>query len=125
VTRAERRLVAAVRAALTPDLLRPAFRGRPTNPTYGHCYHAAEALYALLGGRAAGYGVRRAVDAAGVPHYWVVTAAGAVLDPTAEQYTSEGRTPPYAAGKGVGFRRASNAARTLIARVRERDAKRC
>ncbi len=101
-------VVDAVKSVLTLDLLRPEYRIRPENPMFGHCFHASEALYYLLGGKAAGYRIRRAIDWSDVPHYWVISPTGENLDPTADQYYSIARLPPYdLAGRGAGIRRAS------------------
>lgn len=44
----------SVRAALTPELLKPEYRDHP-RPYAGHCYVASEAYFHLMGGSAAGY----------------------------------------------------------------------
>jgi hypothetical protein len=104
-------------SCLSRDLLREEYADQPDNPLYGHCFHACEALFDLLGGYAAGYRVRRGIDDRGIKHYWLVREDGQILDPTAGQYTSLGRVPPYAKGKGTAFRNISNSAKLLLARV--------
>ena len=94
--------IQAVRAVLTPTLLKPAFRRRVeggAHPMTGHCYVAAEAVYVLLGGRAAGLKPASGVHEGGT-HWWLVTAAGEIIDPTADQFV----TPvPYLQGRCRGF----------------------
>jgi len=92
--------VALVRAVLTPDLLRPEWRAgwSPENPAFGHCAGASEAVYFLLGGPKAGIKAWVARDSDGRTHWWLQDARGVRIDPTADQYTSVGRTPPYERG---------------------------
>lgn len=111
----------AVQAVLTPDLLREPYRSEytPTNPTAGHCYIAAEALWHLLGGPASGYKPMTARDPDGGTHWWLQDAQGEPLDPTAAQYLTDGLQPPYHLGRGCGFltRQPSKRAAIVIARV--------
>jgi hypothetical protein len=100
--------VTLVQQALTPDLLDTKYRPRwtPENPTYGHCATASEAVYFLLGGPNAGLTAWVARDTDGTTHWWLQTADGQRIDPTADQYTSVGRLPPYERGilgKPCGF----------------------
>lgn len=110
-----------IKQHLTPDLLKPRFRRKAEgqHPTFGHCYVAAEALYHLLGGREAGLKAVRGRDDQGIVHWWLEDAEGAILDPTAEQYTSKGLSPPYERGRAAGFltREPSKRARVLMDRV--------
>lgn len=113
-------LTRAVVESLTPDLLRPRYRALAGGPTAGHCYHAAEALHHLLGGRAAGWTPQVHRDRAdGVTHWWLRHADGRVADPTADQFVSQGLEPPYALGRGCGFmtRRPSRPAQTILSRI--------
>ena len=71
--------------------------------TAGHCYIAAEAAYHALGGKAAGLVSYVARCPWGGTHWWVETLTGVKVDPTAEQYTSEGLAPPYHLGRRCGF----------------------
>lgn len=118
----EQTLLTQVQRALTPDLLKPAFRAvwSPENPLYGHCYVAAEALFHLLGGKASGYVPHAARDGHGIVHWWLETADGRILDPTAAQYLSIGEQPPYAHGRGKGFltRAPSKRAQRVMERVK-------
>lgn len=103
-------LVARIRAALTPDLLAPAYRDNPR----AHCYVASEALYHLLGGKAAGITPMR-IRHEGSSHWYLRTPEGYV-DPTADQF----ETPvPYDQGVGCGFltRAPSLRARIVLERV--------
>lgn len=111
---------AAVQSALTPDLLRPAYRfmADEANPTAGHCYHAAEAAFHLLGGKPAGWvpHVHRGED--GITHWWLRRGAE-IADPTADQYLTIGEQPPYDLGRACGFMtiRPSRPAAEIIRRV--------
>lgn len=70
--------------------------------TRGPCYPAAEAVYHLMGGKAAGLTPMRIVHE-GVPHWylrWTTNGETMYIDPTASQF----KTPvPYEKGRGNGF----------------------
>lgn len=103
-----------IRAALTPDLLKPEYRANP-RPYAGHCYVASEAYFHLAGGKQAGLKAKGCVHE-GAQHWWLEDQAGRVIDLTAEQFA----TPvPYDQGRGRGFltREPSRRAQTVIARV--------
>lgn len=108
-----------IREALTPDLLKPRFRGSGI-PYYGHCYVASEALYHALGGKEAGYTPVRARDSEGTVHWWLEDGAGTIIDVTKDQYESRGLVPPYAEGRRAGFltKGPSKRAAILLARIR-------
>jgi hypothetical protein len=99
----EAEAIRAIRANLTPDLLAGEYRAcatsGPYNPVAGHCAVATEALYFMLGGKAAGYTPMN-VRHEGVSHWYLRTPDGRYLDPTADQFD----TPvDYASGRGRGF----------------------
>ena len=122
-------LIVAVQASLTPDLLSKGERDRlepGDHFTTGHCAVAAEAILHLIRryypevsakpvcatyrevGK--GYGAwLKGVhpDADRRTHWWVLIEHGPfhwqTIDPTREQYLSDGSRPPYAFGKGKGF----------------------
>ena len=123
MTQNEERLFRAVRERLKSDILAEEFRGRPDNPFYGHCFHASVALYKLLGGKDGGYAAWRAIDCTGVPHYWITSSSGEIIDPTEEQYTDFGRKPPHDSEKRkrTGFR-PTNAARNIVQAIKENEA---
>lgn len=108
-------------SVLSPDLLKPKYRfmDDPANPTAGHCYHAAEALWHLLGGKASGWRPQVYREDDGVTHWWLRHAGGKIADPTAAQY--QGEPLPYARGlgKACGFmtRLPSRPAKIIIERV--------
>lgn len=114
-------LISRVQRALTPDLLRPRYRAMhdPQNPTAGHCYHAAEALWHMLGGRAAGWTACVHRESDGITHWWLRHEDGRIADPTAPQY--QGDPLPYerGLGKGCGFltRAPSKPARAILSRL--------
>lgn len=110
------RLIDSIQRALSPDLLHKNWRHRGGHPTRGHCYAAAEALYHRLGGKTAGLTPMRAKAGNGDTHWWLRDSRGRILDPTAEQFTSEGDLPPYHAGRGAGFltKQPSKRARKLM-----------
>lgn len=105
----------AIRAVLTEDLLKPQYRNRPgRTPTAGHCYAASEALFHLLGGKAAGLTPMQ-VRHEGVSHWFLRTPDGP-LDPTADQFT----TPVSyrdAVGRGFLTREPSTRAAEILRRV--------
>jgi len=74
------------------------------NPTRGKCYLASRALLEFLGGKDNGYSLMRAIDRLGVPHYWVSSREGAILDATKAQYEILGIDPPYQSGERKGYR---------------------
>lgn len=78
----------------------------------GNCYVTSEALYHLVGGRAAGWkpmNVRHEGDS----HWFLQHAGGTILDATAAQFKTP---PPYAQAVGRGFltREPSKRARALM-----------
>lgn len=96
------RVVAAIRANLGPHVLRSDWRQhRPVNaaPSWGCCYVASEAAYHALGGAKSGLRVMH-VTHEGAPHWYLTTADGRVVDPTADQFSSP---VPYGQGRGKGF----------------------
>ena len=102
-------IVALVREVLTPDLLKPGYRG--------HCYAASEAIFWHEGGLDAGHSMMQ-IRHEGVSHWFVLLEDGTVLDPTADQF----RTPvPYrSARRNNGFvvqRGVSRRAATILRRV--------
>ncbi|HTR67858.1 MAG TPA: hypothetical protein VMH85_18900 [Terriglobales bacterium] len=120
MTREEESIISSIQAVLTPELIPKNFGGRPDNPMFGHCYGAAEALYHLLGGNEHGYKAQRAVDDDGISHWWVLSPTQEILDPTAAQYTSFGKRPPYDKGRGASFRILSKRADIIISRVKQK-----
>lgn len=115
----EDRLIKKIQSVLSPELLLPKFRKMcpPDNKMWGHCYAATEALFHMLGGKEAGWVPVRAKDDDGIVHWWIENRqTGRRLDPTAEQYTSQGKEPPYAQGRAAGFltRQPSKRAQQII-----------
>lgn len=91
-----------IHIVLTPDLLKPKWKAiadKKGTRYCGHCYHAAEALYWLLGGPDSGC-KPMTVHHEGGTHWFLKTKEGNVLDPTAEQFIVP---PPYDEGRGRGF----------------------
>lgn len=117
-------LIQHIQACLSPDLLKPQFRG--SHPQCGHCYVATEALFYLLGGASSGWKSFRARDEEGVTHWWL-QRDDEILDPTSGQYLDMGRVPPYAIGRAGGFLTKEPSQRTVIllervqARLRQQD----
>jgi len=105
------RLVDCILSNLTEDLLQPRFRGH-SNPIFGHCYVASEALYHLTG---------RTLR----PHYlkvngethWVLKDNEEIIDITKEQFNHD---LDYSTAKSCGFltKEPSKRARVLIERVK-------
>ena len=117
-------VIRKIRSVLSPDLLKQDYAPDSTNPTKGHCYAASEALYHLMGGAASGWFPVRGRDEEGIVHWWLQNRRGEVLDPTAEQYLSVSKQPPYVKGVPGGFltKEPSRRARDLMGRVQALDA---
>jgi len=117
-------LIRGIQAVLEPSLLRPRYRKQvEANPelhcTFGHCYAASEALWHLLGGMGSDWRPVVGNHPEYGPHWWLVNSAGERLDPTAEQFSDLGTTPPYEHGGKKGFltREPSARAAEIIRRV--------
>ncbi|GMV36551.1 MAG: hypothetical protein AMXMBFR61_10590 [Fimbriimonadales bacterium] len=109
-----------IRANLSDDLLSAQQRRRLSGerrPTAGHCYVAVEALWHLAGGADRGWQTKVARLPDGNTHWWIVTEAGEVLDPTAVQFE---HPPDYSRGtaRGLLTRDPSRRCRVLLERVR-------
>lgn len=82
----------------------------------GNCYAASEALYHLLGGRAAGWTPMQTRHE-GDTHWFLRHASGLILDPTVSQFAT---TPDYTRARGRGFltrqpsRRAAALMRSIV-----------
>ncbi len=88
-----------IQDALTPDLLTKKYRKiNETNPLYGHCYHATQAMYYLLDcDTLISYSGK---DWRGEDHWWLTNSEdGYIIDVTADQYYSIGEKPPHDVGK--------------------------
>ena len=95
-------MIQKIQNALSDDLLKPKYR-KPNMPSlYGHCYVASEALY-HMGAKEQGFRPCWARDDNNVVHWWLQDNRGRILDPTANQYTDQGLTPPYDKGRLGGF----------------------
>lgn len=81
---------------------------------YGHCYHAAEAVYALLGGKTAGWIPTQLTTRTG-PHWFLRhVKTGQIVDPTAGQFACE-LDYGHARGRGFLTKQPSRRARRVIA----------
>ena len=101
-------LSSSIQAHLEPDLLLPQYRTHwtPENPTQGFCSVASEAAYFLLGGPREGWVAMFGLDHTQGTHWWLERRSPSGIerfDPTAEQYLSQGQTPPYHTGRPGGF----------------------
>lgn len=78
----------------------------------GNCYVTCEALYHLLGGKAAGY-VPMSMKHGHETHWFLRHESGLILDPTVSQFKTK---PDYRKGRGRGFltRRPSRRAQLLM-----------
>jgi hypothetical protein len=65
----------------------------------GNCYVTSEALYHLLGGRAAGW-KPMTMRWEGDSHWFLKHDSGVILDATASQFSA---TPDYTLARGCGF----------------------
>jgi len=106
-----KQLLRNIRTSLTPDLLKPEYRGLD-HPLAGHCYVASETLFHLSDRTLYPHFIRHE----GSPHWFLKDERGRVYDLTAEQFS----TPvPYEQGVRKGFltKRPSARARIVIQRV--------
>lgn len=103
--RIEHPLCLKIANVLSPDLLKKKYVCiNKTNFMHGHCYAATEALYYLIGRDESGFAPIRGKDPDGITHWWLQNKkTGEILDPTHEQYTSIGKSPPYESGRYGGF----------------------
>lgn len=118
-------LKAKIKSCLEPELLEPKYRKEnESNPMFGHCYVATEALYHLLKSTKlkGTFKPHQGKDNRGISHWWLQNENGKILDVTAAQYTSKGKTPPYKNGGGQAFmtQKASKRARQVIRCVRQK-----
>jgi hypothetical protein len=101
-TRTLQNIIESIKSNLTPDLLKPEYRAKnKSNPMYGHCYVATEALFHSMGEHNFKPHYGKGMD--GITHWWLQDSAGNRLDVTKEQYTSQGKVPPYNNGKRASF----------------------
>lgn len=119
------KLISTIKSCLTPELLEPKYREEnETNPMFGHCYVATEALYHMLKSAKliGSYKPCQAEDERGISHWWLQNEEEKKLDITSAQYTSKGKTPPYSKGQLRSFMtpKASKRARQVIRCVREK-----
>ena len=86
-----------IRKNLTPGLLTPKYREEnKTNSMFGHCYHSSQALFYLM--NTDQLQPMSAEDYRGEKHWWLQSDEK-IYDPTADQYYSVGKLPPYETGK--------------------------
>lgn len=86
-----RSLCNKIKAALTPELVKPEYRG--SHPLSGHCYVASEAFYHLVGGKP------MQMNHEEISH-WFIKYDDQIIDLTVDQFES---TPDYSQAKGRGF----------------------
>lgn len=111
-----------VRDELTPLLIPENYRDQAVrHPYYGHCHHAALAMYRLLDGKENGYKLRKATDEQNITHYWLETKEGLIIDPTGEQYTDLGRDLPYGSlvKTGISYR-TTKATKIIVENVKNK-----
>lgn len=106
-----------VRSLLTSELIPEKFQdNKIDNAMYGHCYHAALAMYDLLGKKDSGYAVKCGIDSDSIKHYWL-EIDNRIIDPTFEQYSELDREPPYNKLSKCDYR-PSKATKYLIETIR-------
>ena len=81
----------------------------------GNCYAASEALYHILGGKAAGW-KPMVVPYKGDNHWFLKHTSGMILDPSVEQFDRRPSKATYKKAKGCGFltKKPSNRAKEVI-----------
>lgn len=110
-----------VQSALSMDLLKPKYRHlQDSHFTGGHCYHSAEALWHLLGGKDSDWVPHVYREEDGITHWWLKNkVTGQIADPTKEQYGNDPLPYERDLGKGCGFltKKPSKAAQTILDRI--------
>ena len=110
---------------VSDDLLTSQYREKISalsHPTQGHCYASSEAVFHLIGGKASGYNSYcssyKNEDGERETH-WFLKKHHHIIDPTADQFTCLGKTPPYDIGKPIGFltKAPSKRARIIMERL--------
>lgn len=113
-------LMLKIQKCLTPDLLKKEYRTEnASNPMFGHCYVASEALYHSIKSHGE-YSAACGRDPNGIVHWWIVdNLTGERYDITADQYLSKGLIPPYDVGRKTGFltKLPSKRAQIVLARM--------
>ena len=113
-------IVKMIKKSLTPDLLKIKYRKKnKNNLMYGHCYVATESLYYLIRHLSSDKGYLEykpfyGKDKSGITHWWLQNRKGNILDPTAEQYITQKKKPPYDNGHGGAFFTQKPSKRALI-----------
>ena len=114
-------LVEAIKLSLTPDLLKPEYRKENAdNPMFGHCYVASEAFYHMMDQKH--LRVCYGKDERNITHWWILNETLHLrIDPTCDQYYSQGLIPPYHNQKKASFltNEPSKRAKVVIDRVLE------
>lgn len=92
------KVISLIKQKLNPKLLAPKYREtNKTNPLYGHCYSATQSLYYFFINTP--LIIKSAKCDYTGKHYWLEDENKNILDITATQYYSVGKTPPYDKGK--------------------------
>ncbi len=115
-------LVKLILGCLSPDLLKPCYREEnKNNSTFGHCYVASEVLFHMLESEMPNrFSPWIGKDDDGVNHWWLVSNKdGVIVDPTVDQYVSQGKLPPYERGRKFSFltKKPSKRARVVMERI--------
>jgi len=110
------RYIKLIQKSLSKDLLKKEYRElNDSNPFFGHCYVATEALYHLLDTEKDEFKPCCGRDDNDIVHWWLQNkTTDEILDVTSEQYHLVGKFPPYEKGKGTGFLTKSPSKRTTI-----------
>jgi len=108
-------LAQAIQAVMTPDLLKPKYRGL-TAPLAGHCYVTTQTYFHLMGGKEAGYEVFH-IPMDDDTHWFLLKLPNEIIDLTSAQFD---RSVPYLEGNHGGFltNYPDERAQTVIERLR-------
>ena len=92
-------VMGSIASNLKPEMVSKKYREEnATNPMFGHCFHASQALFHLMDTNVLEQ--RTAIDYHDEAHWWLVdNTTDKVYDITADQYYHVGQTPPYVDGK--------------------------
>lgn len=117
-------IIQDIKNNLTPELLKKEYREQnKSNPLFGHCYVATEALYhSIPVEERINYKSVCGKDDEGITHWWIENKqTGEILDITGDQYYSKGKTPPYRNGRTNPFltSQPSKRCRVLLDRLKK------
>jgi hypothetical protein len=116
------KIIEKISLSLSPDLLKACYKEENSNnPMFGHCYVASEVLFHILEAEYPGrFHPSRGKDDRGIVHWWITDrTTGKIIDITANQYFSVGKSPPYDKAVKCSFltKQPSKRAKKLMSKI--------